>query len=81
MMLHLFKAASQYYANGTFGTIYLVVLTAVGHVMRQHRLFFRVLGIPLTKVSPLGTTSCPILMYFLHRYAYEYEVVHGAYPL
>jgi hypothetical protein len=35
-MLHLFKAASQYYASGTFETIYLVVLTAVGRAMRQH---------------------------------------------
>jgi exosome complex exonuclease DIS3/RRP44 len=80
-MHHLFKAVSQFYANGTFGTIYLVVLTAVGHVMRQRRLSFRVLGILLTKISPLGTISCPILMCFLHRYAYKYEVVHDAYPL
>ncbi|KAG2336935.1 hypothetical protein BDR05DRAFT_80892 [Suillus weaverae] len=35
----------------------------------------RALGTPPTKCFPTGHISCPILMYFLHRYTYEYEVV------
>jgi exosome complex exonuclease DIS3/RRP44 len=53
---------AQFYAKGTFGMIYLAVLTDVGHATQQCRPSFRDPGTRPTNFSPLGTISCPILM-------------------
>jgi len=74
----LIPVSTQFYVKGTFETIYLVALTVVGHVMRQPRPSFRLLGTPRTNFSPLGTISYPIPTSFLHKYAHECEVVYYA---